>query len=254
MKLTLHVWRQAGPEDPGRFETHALEDVSPDASFLELLDQLNHGLEEEGEPAIAFDYDCREGICGSCSLVIDGSPHGEPRAVTTCQLHARDFEDGQELRVEPFRADAFPIVKDLVVDRSSLDRIIQAGGYVSVNSGAAPDANAILVEKRRAEESFAAAQCIGCGACVAACPNASGALFVAAKAAHLSALPQGQPERDERALAMAEKMDAEGLGSCSNHGVCEAACPKEISVDTITRLNRDVIRARLRRLASKSDS
>ena len=244
LRLTLHVWRQSRPDDKGRFETHRLE-VSPDASFLEMLDILNEELMLDGRDPIAFDHDCREGICGTCSLVINGQPHGPDEETTTCQLHMRRFHDGDSITIEPFRARAFPVVKDLVVDRSAFDRIQQAGGYVSVNTGSAPDAHAILVPKELADEAFDAAACIGCGACVAACPNAAAMLFVAAKVTQLERLPQGAPERERRALAMVAAMDAEGFGNCTNHYECGAACPKAISTDTIARLNREVLRATL---------
>jgi len=245
--LVLHVWRQAGPAAEGRFVRYEVTGVSPHASFLEMLDILNQRLIDDGDLPIAFEHDCREGICGSCGMVIDGVPHGKLPAVATCQLHMRSFSDGDELWVEPFRARAFPVLRDLVVDRSALDRIIQAGGYVSVNTGSAPDANALPIPKDAAERAMDAAACIGCGACVAACPNASAMLFTAAKATHLAELPQGQPERHDRALRMVAQQDAEGFGNCTNHGACQNVCPKEISVDTIAVANRDVLRSRLRR-------
>ncbi len=245
MKVTLRVWRQKGPEDPGRFVTYEVDDISPDMSFLEMLDVLNERLTLEDKEPVAFEHDCREGICGCCSLVINGRPHGPEKGTTTCQLHMRSFKDGDVITIEPFRADPFPVIKDLVVDRSAFDRIIQAGGYISVNTGSAPEANSIPVSKKNADLAFAAAECIGCGACVAACPNASAMLFVSAKIAHLGLLPQGQPERYSRALAMVEQMDKEGFGNCSNHYECEAACPKEISAVNIARLNRDFIYASL---------
>jgi succinate dehydrogenase / fumarate reductase iron-sulfur subunit len=239
MKLVLHVWRQAGPAARGGFVRYEVADLTPDMSFLELLDVLNQQLMARREEPVAFDHDCREGICGACGMVINGRPHGPRRATTTCQLHLRHFRDGQELWVEPWRARAFPVVKDLVVDRSAFDRIIQAGGFITVRTGSAPEANAVPVPKRDAELAMDAAQCIGCGACVAACPNASAMLFVAAKVAHLGLLPQGQPERATRVVQMVAQMDAEGFGACTNHGECMAACPKEISIDFIARLNRD---------------
>lgn len=245
MRFELEVWRQKGPDAPGRFESYAVDDMDPDMSFLEMLDVANLQLADRGVDPIEFDYDCREGICGSCALVVDGHAHGPRRATTICQTYMRDFEDGQRIVIEPWRAAAFPVVRDLVVDRSALDRIVAAGGFVSVKSGSAPDANAIPIAKEDAEIAFDAAQCIGCGACVAACPNSSAMLFVAAKAAHLAHLPQGRPERLKRAVTMVEAQDREGFGGCSNHYRCEAACPKEISVRYIAELNRDFIRAAL---------
>ena len=245
MRLTLHVWRQAGPAVEGRFVRYETDDVSPDMSFLELLDVLNERLITIKEEPIAFDHDCREGICGSCGVVINGRPHGPQRATTACQLHLRHFRDGDSLWIEPWRARAFPIVKDLVVDRGALDHIVQAGGFITARTGSAPDANALLVPKRDADRAMDAAACIGCGACVAACPNASATLFVAAKVSHLGALPQGQPERYERVIRMVDAMDAAGFGACTNHGECTAACPKEISQDFIAQLNRDVLKATL---------
>jgi succinate dehydrogenase / fumarate reductase iron-sulfur subunit len=243
MNLTLHVWRQAKASDAGRFVTYKAHDISPDMSFLEMLDVVNERLIVKGEAPIAFDHDCREGICGTCGMVINGSPHGPRKLTTTCQLHMRSFSDGDSITIEPWRAAAFPVLRDLVVDRRAFDRIIQAGGFVSVPTGSAPDGNAIPVPKDAAERSMDAAACIGCGACVAACPNASAALFVAAKISHLGLLPQGQAERDARALNMVARMDAEMFGSCANHGECEAACPKGISLETIARMNRDYIAA-----------
>ena len=242
MRFTLHVWRQSGPDEPGGFETHRMR-VSPDTSFLEMLDVLNEELILDGRRPVEFDHDCREGICGTCSLVIDGVPHGPLRETTTCQLHMRSFRDGDSIHVEPFRARAFPVVRDLVVDRSAFDRVQQAGGFVSVNTGSAPDANAIPISKTRADEAFDAAACIGCGACVAACPNAAAMLFVAARVSQLERLPQGRPERVQRALGMVGAMDEEGFGNCTNHFECEAACPKSISVRHIARLNREYLRA-----------
>ncbi len=246
MHLTLEIWRQDDADDRGRMETYHLDDVSPDMSFLEMLDVLNEQLISGGREPVAFDHDCREGICGACSLVIDGKAHGADAETTVCQLHMRRFKDGDTIHVEPWRANAFPVVRDLVVDRSAFDRIIARGGYVSVGTGSAPDANAIPVPKDRAESSFEAAACIGCGACVAACPNASAMLFVAAKIAHLSHLPQGAPERDRRVLAMVDQMDREGFGNCTNHFECGAACPKGIEVETIARMNREFLSAALR--------
>jgi succinate dehydrogenase / fumarate reductase, iron-sulfur subunit len=247
MKLTLHVWRQPNGRQAGRFETYPLHDVSPDMSFLEMLDTLNENLAQAGGDPIAFDHDCREGICGACSLVINGQAHGPDRETTTCQLHMRRFRDGDVISIEPFRANAFPVIKDLVVDRSALDRIIAAGGFVSINTGAAPEANTLPVPLGDAELAMDNAACIGCGACVAACPNASAMLFTAAKVAHLSLLPQGHPERDARVLAMVETMDREGFGNCTNHFECGAACPKGISVESIARMNRQYMRSSLAR-------
>lgn len=245
MKLVLHVWRQAGREAQGGFVRYEVADASPDISFLELLDMLNESLVAKREEPIAFDHDCREGICGSCGVVINGRPHGPQRHTTACQLHLRSFQDGQEIWVEPWRAKAFPVLKDLMVDRSAFDRVIQSGGFITARTGGAPDANAVLVPKRDADLAMDAAQCIGCGACVAACPNASAMLFVAAKVSHLGLLPQGQPERYSRVVTMVGAMDAEGFGACTNHGECMAACPKGISVDFIARLNRDYLKATL---------
>ncbi|MCI0638706.1 MAG: succinate dehydrogenase/fumarate reductase iron-sulfur subunit [Gemmataceae bacterium] len=243
MKLFLHVWRQKDRTDPGRMETYNAEDISPDMSFLEMLDEVNEKLIQEGNEPIAFDHDCREGICGTCSLVINGMAHGPERGTTVCQLHMRKFQDGERIVIEPWRAKAFPVIRDLIVDRSSLDRIIQAGGFVSVNTGGAHDGNALPVPKPNAETAMDAAACIGCGACAAACKNASAMLFVAAKVSHLAHLPQGQPERSQRVKKMVEQHDQEGFGHCSNQYECEAACPKEISVKFITQLNRDYLRA-----------
>lgn len=245
MRLVLHVWRQAGPAASGAFVRYEANDVSPDMSFLEMLDTLNEGLIARKEEPIAFDHDCREGICGMCGVVINGRPHGPQRATTACQLHMRQFRDGQELWIEPWRARAFPVLKDLVVDRTAFDRIVQAGGFITARTGSAPEANATPVPKRDADRAMDAAACIGCGACVAACPNASAMLFVAAKVSHLAALPQGQPERYDRVVRMVDVMDAEGFGACTNHGECMAACPKEISVDFIAQLNRDLLTATL---------
>jgi succinate dehydrogenase / fumarate reductase iron-sulfur subunit len=242
MDLMLHVWRQSGPDVKGRFEKYEAKGISEHASFLEMLDVVNQGLEEQGQEPIAFEHDCREGICGCCGMVVNGVPHGPDEGITTCQLHMRRFGDGDEIWIEPWRATAFPVVKDLVVDRGALDRIIQAGGFISVGTGSAPDANAIPIPKMDAELAFDAAACIGCGACVAACPNASATLFTAAKVSHLGLLPQGQPERYRRAQSMVAQMDREKFGNCTNHGACQVACPQEISVDFITRLNRDYLR------------
>jgi succinate dehydrogenase / fumarate reductase, iron-sulfur subunit len=251
MDLTIKIWRQKSSDDIGRFESFAVSDISPDMSFLEMLDSLNERLEKEGEEAIAFDHDCREGICGACSLYINGRPHGPDAGTTTCQLHMRRFRTGDTIHVEPWRAKPFAVIKDLMIDRSAFDRIIQSGGFVSVNTGNAPDANAVPIPKPKSDGAFDAAACIGCGACVAACKNASAMLFVAAKVSHLSLLPQGQPERQRRALNMVQTMDQEGFGNCTNEGECEAACPKEIKVENISRLNRDYIWAKA--LSSLSD-
>ncbi len=243
MKLTLHVWRQKNAQTAGQMVQYTPDNISPDMSFLEMLDVVNQSLIQNGEEPIAFDHDCREGICGMCSLVINGQPHGPEKATTTCQLHMRKFKDGDTIYIEPFRAKAFPVVKDLVVDRSSFDRIIQQGGYVSVNTGGAPDANANPIGKSIADEAFDAAACIGCGACVASCKNASAMLFVSAKVGQLSRLPQGQAERGKRAEAMVNQMDEEGFGACTNQSECEAVCPKEIKIKYITELNREYARA-----------
>lgn len=239
MKITLKVWRQKDSADKGRFETYTLNNVSEHMSFLEMFDVLNEELIQKKEVPVAFEHDCREGICGACSMVINGRPHGPMQGTTTCQLHMCHFNDGDTIVVEPFRARAFPVLRDLVVDRSAFDRIIQSGGFISVNTGQAQDANAIPVNRDAAEASFSAAACIGCGACVAACPNASAMLFVSAKAAHLNLLPQGQIEAKRRVQAMVKQMDGEGFGNCSNVTACEAECPKEISVKNIAKLNRD---------------
>ena len=244
MRLTLEVWRQSSADQPGRFETYPMDDVSPDMSFLEMLDVLNERLTEEGAEPIAFDHDCREGICGSCGLMIDGRAHGPERATATCQLHMRKFSDGDTVRIEPWRSSAFPVLKDLLVDRAPLDEIIQAGGFISVNTGSAPEANLIPVKKADSEKAMDAAACIGCGACVAQCPNGAGQLFTAAKVSHLALLPQGQPERYQRVHKMVELMESY-FGSCTNYGECEAACPKEISIEFIARMNRDYLRAKL---------
>jgi succinate dehydrogenase / fumarate reductase, iron-sulfur subunit len=245
MKLTLNVWRQKKDGAPGAFKTYQAPHVSPDMSFLEMLDVVNEELILKGEEPIAFDHDCREGICGMCSLMIDGIAHGPNKGVTTCQLHMRSFKDGDTITIEPWRAEPFPILKDLAVDRAAFDRIIQSGGFISASTGSAPDANAVQVPKDKAELSMDAAACIGCGACVAACPNASAMLFVGAKIAHLGYLPQGQAERAQRAMNMVTQMDNEGFGSCTNIGECAAVCPKEIKLDVIARMNRDLIAAAL---------
>ncbi len=246
MRLTLHVWRQEGPNQSGRFETFQAPDVSEHMSFLEMLDVVNDRITLDGGDPIAFEHDCREGICGSCGMVINGRPHGPQELTTACQLHMRLFKDGDEVWIEPWRAKAFPVLKDLVVDRGAFDCIIQAGGYISVRTGSAPDGNATPIPKMFADEAFDAATCIGCGACVAACPNASAMLFTGAKVSHLGLLPQGETERWDRVLGMVETHDEEGFGNCTNHGACENACPKGISVDYIARLNRDLVRATLR--------
>lgn len=243
ISLTLKVWRQAGPEINGRLEEYHLDNINTDMSFLEMIDVLNEKLTLEGKEPIAFDHDCREGICGMCGAVVDGIAHGPEKETTLCQLHMRHFKDNQTITIEPFRANAFPIIKDLIVDRSAFDRIIQAGGFVSVNTGSGPDANAIPVPQHKAEQAMDAAACIGCGACVAACPNAASMLFVSAKISQLALLPQGQPEREKRALSMVQKMDAEGFGNCTNERECEAVCPKGISIRNIARLNREYLRA-----------
>ncbi|MFN4313509.1 MAG: succinate dehydrogenase/fumarate reductase iron-sulfur subunit [Chitinophagaceae bacterium] len=239
MNLTLKVWRQKNANDKGRFETYQVKNISSEMSFLEMIDVLNEELVREGKDPIAFDHDCREGICGMCSMYINGRPHGPWEQNTTCQLHMRAYKDGDTITVEPWRANAFPVIKDLVVDRTSFDRIIQAGGYISVNTGNAVDANAIPIEKDKADMAFAAAACIGCGACVAACKNSSALLFVSAKVSHLALLPQGDPERKDRVLNMVAQMDKEGFGSCTNTGACEAVCPKGISITNIARLNAE---------------
>lgn len=252
MRLTVRVWRQAGPREPGRMETYGLEGVSPDMSFLEMLDLLNEQLTAGGEEPVAFDHDCREGICGSCGMMIDGQAHGPLLGTATCQLHMRSFRDGDTIEIEPWRAAAFPVLKDLVVDRTTFDRVIEAGGYISVAAGAAPDANLVPVPKEVADTAFDAAACIGCGACVAACPNSAAQLFTASKVAHLNMLPQGQPERWIRTEAMVETME-DFFGSCTNHGECERACPKSISIDFIALMNRDYLKAKRknRRLAAQ---
>lgn len=245
MKLTLYVWRQKGPNEKGQMVKYEAPNVNEHMSFLEMLDVVNEDLIAKGEDPIAFDHDCREGICGMCGVVINGMPHGGHRGTTTCQLHMRHFRDGESVYIEPWRSKGFPVLRDLVVDRSAFDRIIGAGGYVSVPTGAVPDANAILVSKPDADQAMDAAACIGCGACVAACPNGSAALFTSAKIGHLGVLPQGQPERYKRVLAMVDQMDSEGFGHCTSHRECEAACPKEISFEFITRMNRDYLKASL---------
>ena len=252
MKLTLKVWRQKDTTTAGRFVSYQVDGVTPDMSFLEMLDVLNEDLIAHGQEPVAFEHDCREGICGSCGFLINGVPHGPRRHTTVCQLHMRFFKDGDAVTLEPWRAQAFPVVRDLVVDRSAFDRIIQAGGYTSINVGSAPDGNAILVPKAASDEAMDYAQCIGCGACVASCKNASAALFTAAKVSHLALLPQGQPERLTRVRAMVDRMDAEGFGACSNEGECEATCPKGISIAGIARMNRQYTKAVLSGAGEKS--
>ncbi|MBT3540398.1 MAG: succinate dehydrogenase/fumarate reductase iron-sulfur subunit [Opitutae bacterium] len=250
MKLTLKIWRQSGPTENGSFESHVLDDVSEDSSFLEMLDQLNEQLLKQGNEPVAFDHDCREGICGTCSLTINGYAHGPENSTTTCQLHMRKFNDGETVTIEPFRAKAFPVVRDLIVDRSAFDRIIQSGGFISVRTGSAPDGNSIPISKVDADKAMDAAACIGCGACVASCKNASAMLFTSAKAAHLNLLPQGQAEKDARVLNMVSTMDESGFGNCRNYGECSAACPKDISLDYIAKLNRDHAKAKIKKIFS----
>jgi succinate dehydrogenase / fumarate reductase iron-sulfur subunit len=245
MNLTLHVWRQAGPKAIGRMVRYEARDVSPDMSFLEMLDVVNERLTEQGQEPIAFEHDCREGICGSCGFVVNGRAHGPMRGTTVCQLHMRHYKDGDVLHLEPWRSAAFTVLRDLVVDRTALDRIVAAGGFISVNTGSAPDGNEIPVGKEIADLSMDAAACIGCGACVASCPNGAAQLFTAAKVSHLGLLPQGQPERRSRVLGMVEQMESEGFGGCRNYAECEAACPKSISIETIARMNRDYLKSRL---------
>ena len=245
MRLKLRIWRQKNAQAEGKFVDYNLDGVSEDSSFLEMLDLLNEQLIDRNEEPVHFDHDCREGICGMCGLVINGIAHGPKAAVTTCQLHMRVFKDGDSITIEPWRAKAFPVMKDLIVDRTAFERIVQAGGYISVNTGQAPDANVIPVPKVQADQSMDAASCIGCGACVAACPNGSAMLFTSAKLAHLNSLPQGQAERFDRAVLMVNQMDAEGFGGCTNLGECEAVCPKEISLDFIAMMNRDLLRGNM---------
>jgi succinate dehydrogenase / fumarate reductase, iron-sulfur subunit len=249
MKLTLHVWRQKDAKTTGQFVTYQVDHISPDMSFLEMIDELNEDLILKREDPVAFDHDCREGICGACSLMINGIAHGPKRAITSCQLHMRSFKDGDTITIEPWRAKPFPVLKDLVVDRTSFDRIIQSGGFISASTGSAPDANSIPVAKDDADWSFDAAACIGCGACVAACPNGSAMLFTGAKVTHLGLLPQGQPERYLRVVNMITTSDEEGFGNCTNIGECAAVCPKEINLDVIAQLNRDLVGAALRNVA-----
>jgi len=253
LNIHLHVWRQAGPQVEGKFIQYQVT-VTEHASFLEMLDILNEKLIEKSEEPIAFDSDCREGICGTCGFMINGVPHGPQSATTTCQLHMRTFKTGDEIWVEPFRARAFPVMRDLVVDRGAFDRIVQSGGFISVRTGSAPEANSVRIGKQDADTAFDAAACIGCGACVAACPNASASLFTSAKMGHLGLLPQGQPQRERRTIAMVAKMDEEGFGSCTNHRECEAACPKEISIAFIARMNRDFMRAKAKERPEKQIS
>src|SRR5262245_43967600 len=253
LNLTLYVWRQKDRKSAGKFVTYEARGISTDMSFLEMLDVVNEGLIARREEPIAFDNDCREGICGQCGVVINGDAHGPRRGTTACQLHMRSFNDGDVLTIEPWRAGAFPVIKDLIVDRSAFDRIIAAGGFISVRTGNAPDGNAILVPKDRSDRAMDAAACIGCGACVAACPNASAMLFVAAKVGHLNLLPQGEPEASRRVVSMVHQMDDEGFGSCTNHGECEAVCPKEIPIEFIARLNRDYMKASLVPAARESN-
>lgn len=245
MKLKLNIWRQKNATSQGAMETHLVDHVSEDMSFLEMLDELNEKLILEGKEPVAFDHDCREGICGSCSMTINGCAHGPEKATTTCQLHMRKFKDGAEINIEPWRAKAFPVIKDLVVDRSPFDRIMQSGGYISIRTGAAQDANALPISKKNADLAMDAAQCIGCGACVAACPNGAAMLFVAAKVNQYALLPQGQPERKERVIKMVGQMEKEGFGACTNHYECEAACPKEIPAKFIAQLNREFMSAKM---------
>ncbi len=245
MNLTLHVWRQKNAQDPGGFKTYDAPGVADDMSFLEMLDVVNEGLIAKNEEPIEFDHDCREGICGMCSMVINGRPHGPRERTTTCQLHMRSFQNGDQITIEPWRAKAFPVQRDLVVDRGAFDRIIAAGGFISAPAGTPQDANALPVSKSNADRAMDAAECIGCGACVAACPNASAMLFTSAKVAHLGLLPQGQPERMDRVLNMVAQMDAEGFGGCTNHGECEASCPKGVSLENIAFMNRDYLKASL---------
>jgi succinate dehydrogenase / fumarate reductase iron-sulfur subunit len=252
MNLTLYVWLQKGRNERGRLEQFEAKDISPEMSFLEMLDIVNEGIIKDGKEPIAFDHDCREGICGMCSQVINGIPHGPQEKTTVCQLHMRNFKDGDSIYIEPWRARAFPVIKDLIVDRSALDRIIQAGGYISVHTGGVPDANAVLVSKEDADKAMDASECIGCGACVAACPNGSAMLFTASKVTHLAMLPQGHIEAARRVCVMTESMTQEGFGNCSNHYECQAACPKGIRVQFIAKLNREFIKAQFKGACSKS--
>jgi succinate dehydrogenase / fumarate reductase iron-sulfur subunit len=247
MHLTLNIWRQANPHVEGEMVSYELDNVSPDSSFLEMLDVLNEKLLQAGEEPVAFDHDCREGICGSCSLTINGIPHGPEKATTACQLYMRHFRDGETITIEPWRAKPFPVIKDLIVDRSAFDELIQSGGFITARTGSAPEANQMPVPKEVADDAMDAAACIGCGACAATCKNGSAMLFVGAKAAHLNSLPQGQAEKDERVVGMVKKMDELGFGNCSNYGECQAVCPKEINLDVISKLNRDYAIAQIRR-------
>lgn len=245
MKLTLKIWRQASESDNGKLETYTVTDISPDYSFLEVLDILNETLEAKGERPVGFDHDCREGICGACSMMVNGQAHGPRARTTTCQLHMREFNDGDTVQIEPWRARAFPVVQDLIVDRSAFDQIVQSGGFISVSTGSAPEANLTPIPKETADDAFDAATCIGCGACVAQCPNGAAQLFTSAKLAHLNLLPQGQPEREQRTVSMVERMEEVGFASCSNFRECEAVCPKGISIDWIAKMNRDYLAAKL---------
>ena len=245
INLTLKIWRQKGAQNPGQFQEYPLKDISTDSSFLEMVDQLNESLISSGADPVAFDHDCREGICGSCGFMINGNAHGPQKSTTVCQLHMRHFENGETLTLEPWRAEAFPVIKDLMVDRTALDRVIRKGGYISVNTGNAPDGNALPIPKPDADEAFLSAACIGCGACVASCKNASAALFTSAKISHLLSLPQGMVEREKRVLNMVDQMDAEGFGACSSTGTCSASCPKDISLVNIAKMNREYLRAAL---------
>lgn len=245
MKINLRIWRQSNPQSKGKFVDYTVDRVSPEMSFLEMLDVLNEQLIYQNQEPVEFDSDCREGICGSCGLMINGIAHGQQKLTATCQLHMRSFQDVDTITIEPWRAKAFPVIKDLVVDRSAFDRIMAAGGYISVNTGAAPDANSLPVAKEKSDRAFDYASCIGCGACVAACPNASGSLFTAAKITHLALLPQGHPERKLRVVKMTEQMSTEGFGDCSNHGECEAVCPKGISIEAIATMRREYLKAQL---------
>lgn len=246
MKINLKIWRQVNSQTKGAFQDYVLDEVSPDMSFLEMLDVLNEQLESSGAEPVAFEHDCREGICGCCCLFINGRPHGPDEGTTTCQLHMRSFKDGDQITIEPWRSSVFPVIKDLIVDRSAFDRIVQKGGYISVNTGSAADANLVLIGKKTADQAMDAAECIGCGACVAACPNGSAMLFTAAKVSHLAQLPQGQPERYRRVSAMVDQMDQEGFGACTNYGECQQACPKSISIDFISMMNQDYLKAQFK--------